>query len=174
VLQALQKSPGLELWEEYSQHSLYQYVLGKPPIYTENGKTMANPAIGFSHRLLTSSCTIDKESPAACVWSNGKLSIHVELFSIAIGVDKIPDFVKVVKEIIRVYPAPFPLISIFIRFAKATDSYMAVENSRDTAHVELTLPARVDQYNTPKMGLAACQAIIQASVKLFLYLTCVL
>lgn len=156
----------MTFFESLSQRSLHQYVFGMPLLYTEggNGRKVVSPAVGLSNRMLVSKC-FNLPDQETCAWNlDESSSVNPEGTGFAMDVKHIPDIIDDVKHILKLAPAEFPLSSIWFRFAKASDSFMAIENGRDTVHVNIMNARRVDQYNSPKMGLAAFQAIFQSLV----------
>jgi L-gulonolactone oxidase len=147
---------GMHAIEEYMMHSFYQEVVGRSPTFwTENGKTIINPAIGIGWKMMSNMCT-----PGKCAWENGNQSFLIDDTSIAVDVKDLPEIVQMIKDVILQIPAGFP-VSLAIRFYRASDAWMSPASGRNSAMIEVISTPRSDPFNASKFGLGAYQAILQ-------------
>lgn len=163
TLEANKNRPGLYALERFTELSLHSEVIGKPPIFSEDGVNIKNPANGIAWRLMSNRCH------TYCPWNNGNTSsILPEEFSVALQILNLPSAIKTIKEILEIIPTAFTMVGIFIRFSKPSDSLMAISNGHETVTLEWASPMRDNPYEDAKGGLGAYQAILQSLVHHFI------
>lgn len=148
---------GFYILQALSKLSLFEEVPGRSPIFTENGKTMCNPAIGFSHRMTSNRCNV-------CAWDHGRDSLRNMQFEVAIPLKEFMNAVKTLRQIFDEYPVEFPLNGVFFKFLRESDSLLGLNSDRDSVSIELVLAPRIDRFRKPMMGLPVEQAVTQALV----------
>jgi hypothetical protein len=159
TLQERRHTVALAAIEENTMISLYDKVVGRPPVYTEDGENIANPAVGYGWRLMANRCT-----PGFCMFENGNKSLYYDDNSMGLDVGELPGLVMTIKEILQELPLAFPVTGIAMRFNRPSENLMSVAYGRKTVVVELITHTREDPFRTPKNGIAAQQAILQAMV----------
>lgn len=65
--------------EILAESSILYQTPGFAPIYTENGITIENPAVGFPHLMLSASCSEEDAGllGEACLWSHGDINANL-------------------------------------------------------------------------------------------------
>jgi len=160
ILQNARSRVGLQSIQWFAEKSLYRQVIGKPQIYSQdNGHTLSNPATGFAWKLLQNKCT-------TCAWSFKSKSLYPEDFSISVSLDEFPKALETVKSILNEFGNHpyFYMVGVYLRFSKASDSYVATNSGQDIVDFEWISPSTRDPFNEPKYGLAVFQTIQQALV----------
>ncbi len=147
--------------EKFTELSLYTQVVGRPPIFTEDGVTLTNPATGYAWRLQSNKCS------NLCGWENGANSVNPQEFSMASDLSQFPTVFTMMKNLLAQSPTSFYMIGAFVRFSKASNALMAISSGRDTFTVEGVTPMRYDRYNTSKDGISFYQAFLQEMVRYF-------
>ncbi|KAJ6635180.1 L-gulonolactone oxidase 2 [Pseudolycoriella hygida] len=159
------------VFEIIAMSSLYKQTLGVAPIYTEDGKTVKNPAVGFADSMLSTSCNEGKAGffETACIWAHGETKSNITILDneIVIPLKRLPDFVKAVKDIVKKTPTTFPLQGMWIRFSGKSDIFMSTNYGRDSVHIEFIVMHRKKAYEEASGGLAGVQTILQNAVKQF-------
>jgi len=159
TLQGTRNEPGLFAFQEYTKLSLFEKVVGKPALFSEDGgNTLKNPAVGYAWQLLSNKCT------NKCTWENGNASVNPEESSMAFELTELPNVVRTIKSVLSQVQASFYMIGVFIRFSRPSDAYMAISSGRPTVTFEYTTAMRDDPYTTSKDGIGAYQAILQTMV----------
>lgn len=158
TLQGTRNKRGLYAIQDFTQFSIYQDVVGKPAFFTEDGRTIKNPATGYAWQLQSNKCT------NKCPWDNGNNSVNPEESSMAFEIQELPGVIKTMKSILSQIQATFTMIGVFIRFSPPSDALMAISSGRRTVTVEWATPMRRDPYGTSRDGIGAYQAILQAMV----------
>jgi hypothetical protein len=143
--------------------SLYTNVPDTIPIYSENGITVQNPAVGFYHHMYSPIC--HSEGWVQCPWLHG--DNHASILDNELSVDllKLPQLVRTVKDILSKYPTVFPVHGILMRFTGPSTSYMSNSLNRMSCAFEFYIPRRKNWYEETSVGLAAYQAIVQSLVR---------
>jgi hypothetical protein len=162
TLQGTRNKAGLFAIQDFTQFSLYQDVVGKPAFYTEDGRTIKNPATGYSWRLQSNKCT------NKCPWDNGNNSVQPEESAMAFELQELPKVINTMKSILSKVQASFTMIGVFIRFSRSSDALMAITSGRPSVHIEWATPMRRDPYGTSRDGIGAYQAILQAMVNTYI------
>jgi hypothetical protein len=157
----------LSLFEGLTKSSLIEETPGFVPIYTEDGSSVSNPAVGNYDEMFAPTCRED-ETPDGleCPWAHGKVGSNLTLLDNEVGfdLDDLPDVIFAVKQIIEQTPTIFPLQGILLRFSAASDTYMSTAYKRDTVHFEwYTWLRKTGKENAPA-SLAGYQAIMQLLV----------
>jgi len=151
---------GLYLLQLFSLRSLSQPVLGKTPLFTvenDNGTICSRP-IGFSHKMLASSCK-------DCPWKHENASeIKFEESAVAIPLSELGAAVETIGNIIKASPAHFYFTGILFRFLKPSSSLLGIDRNRESVGIEWVLAGRTDRLKKARSGLAATQALVQALV----------
>ncbi|XP_037029702.1 L-gulonolactone oxidase 5-like isoform X2 [Bradysia coprophila] len=161
----------LHAFEIAAQSSLVRDTPGFVPIYTEDGITVENPAVGFPHSMFAASCSEANAGLGgpSCFWAHGDINSNITIVDneFCIDINSLSDFVETTQDIMKTTPVAFPLTGIFIRFSGESDAYMATNFGRDTAHVEFAMWKRTDSYNKASGNLAGYQLLAQALAKKF-------
>jgi len=163
ALQATRSTTALNAFATFTELSLFTQVVGKPPVYSEDGILIKNPATGYAWRLQSNRCgngTLER-----CSWLNGAgTSIFPEESSIAFDISQFTGVMTMIRKVIREYPASFALVGIYIRFSPASPALMAISSGRTTFTVEWTTPMRRNPFTESRDGIAAYQMILQEMV----------
>lgn len=160
-LQGTKDKNGLKVLQKFTQDSLHKTIVGKPPLYTEDGKTIKNPATGYAWRLQQNKCT------NKCAWENGENSILPEESAMAFDISELPGIIKTMKSLLAQIKASFVMVGVFIRFSRPSEALMAISHGRQSVHLEWATPMRRNPYVTSRDGIGAYQAILQAMVSVF-------
>ena len=88
--------------------------------------------VGFAGDMLGSTC-----AKGECPWDFGAISRTMEL---AIAVTDLSDWMQDVRDILSVNRACFPVLGIYMRFARASDAWLASSNGQDTMMFEIHIP----------------------------------
>ncbi|HJK90204.1 MAG TPA: D-arabinono-1,4-lactone oxidase [Polyangiaceae bacterium LLY-WYZ-15_(1-7)] len=105
-------------------------------VHEEAGEPVEGQAVGFSHRMFSSTC-----EGLACPWE------HLKIFNpeVAIPVEELPRWMRRVREIVAARPACFPLNGLVIRFSAASESWLGMNAGQDVAYVELHVVRHPDE-----------------------------
>ncbi|KAG0294771.1 hypothetical protein BGZ98_001638 [Dissophora globulifera] len=101
----------------------------RPPFLTTGDGLYSSSAVGYPLSMIMSTCSPESD----CTWS----SFQVASFAVAVPIERLADAIAIIQDILRKTPFCLPLTGIFFRFSAATDTSMAVEYKRTTAHIEL-------------------------------------
>lgn len=148
---------GFHILQIASKLSLVTKVAGRSPIYTEDGKSVCTPAIGYSHRMTSNECF-------ECAWDQGNVSLRVQDFEAEVPLGEFKSALKTLRKIFEEYPVELPLNGVFVRFVKGSDGLLTTNGGRDSANIEWVLAPRADRFGKPMMGTAASHALSQALV----------
>lgn len=85
-------------------------------------------------------------------------------FRFNLDLNLLPEFITVVKDIVKKTPVVFPLQGLYMRFSGKSHDYMSTSYGRDAVHVEFYLWNRDDPYNDASASLAGYQTILQTLV----------
>lgn len=172
----------------FAKLSLIEQTPEMAPIYTEDGITVQNPAVGYAHFISSPICNGSPQGPngAACPDSQGANSLttidneQVKLVSIcdsifniffifasnrfSIALCDLADFVKTVKDILKKTPTSFPIFGIRITFSGKSNIYLSTSYGRESVNVEFRALNRKNLTNDPSGSSAGYQAIVQVLV----------
>lgn len=172
-------------FEILTESGIWTQTPGVVPIYTEDGFSVKNPAVGYPHQMYSSVCSENSAGllGTACLWAHGDIHSNITVldneysdaimriffakftfFRISIAVTDLQDFIATVKDIAKKTPTTFPVLGIIMRFSAKSDIYMSTSYQRDTVHVEFAVAKRTDAYNDASGSLAGYQTILQALV----------
>lgn len=157
--------------ESLVQSSLWKQTTSFVPIYTEDGFSVQNPAIGYAQPMLSTICSENANNifGEACPWCHGHINANITLldneFNLAFS--DLELFIDAVKDIVKKTPTAFPLQGLFFRFSGKDNNYMSTSNGRDSVHVEFNLWKRHDPYNDASASLAGYQTILQTLARRF-------
>ena len=101
-----------------------------PPIKAVNSPK--DTPVGYANRMLGSTCV-----KGECPWDLGLNSRTQEL---AIPVSKIKDWMQDVRSIIAAKKACFPVLGIYMRFAKKSEAWLASSYGEDVMMFEIHVP----------------------------------
>jgi hypothetical protein len=133
-----------------------------PPIYSEDGVRVKNPAVGYYHRMFAPIC---KETGwRRCPWHHGPDSIRLLDNEVGVDLRRLPEVVRTVRDILIKYPAVFPFQGILLRFSGPSQIHMSGSQGRESCHFEFYVVHRKNVYQNESSGLAAYQAIVQSLV----------
>ena len=93
--------------------------------------------MGLAHKMLGSSC-----EKGSCPWDFGLLSRTQEL---AIPVSKMKAWMQDVRRIIAKRKACFPVLGIYLRFAKKSESFLSPSFDEDMMMFEIHVPKETDK-----------------------------
>jgi len=150
--------------ERYAMNSLLKNTPLFVPIYTEDGRTVVNPAVGYYDLMFAPTCRDDGQTDLQCVWAHPGFNLTILDNEFSIDLQDLPRYIKQVKDILRKVPGAFPTQGILMRFSGANDIFMSNSYGRDTVHFEWYVPNREDVYKTPSASLAAFQTMSQVAV----------
>jgi hypothetical protein len=161
-IQVLGSTSTLNIIQAYSMRTLYTKVPDYVPIFTEDGSSVQNPAVGFPHRMLAATCK--NTGWYQCPWLHMPEDQHYVDNEVAVDLEDLPYLVRTVKDILTKYPAVFPIQGIRLRFSGASNTWMSFNYGRASCHFEFFFGTRYNPYENPGLGLAAFQAMLQAMV----------
>jgi len=153
----------LNVVQAYTLEALLRNMPDFVPIYTYDGITVANPAVGYYNRMFAPTC--NSTGVLQCPWFHGPNNLTQLDNEISIALEDLPAFASTLKDIVSKYAAVFPFTGILLRFSNASDTYMSVSQGRISCHFEFYMPVRKNPYSTASTGLAAYQAIMQSLVR---------
>lgn len=164
IIQTLNDSLGLQVFQVYTLASMYTDVPDFAPIYTTNGLTVSNPATGFYDVMFAPIC--QETGFWACPWFHAPNQYSFTDNEIDIDVRNLTAFAADMNQILATRTAAFPFDGVLLRFSRASETLMSTSLGRDTCHVEFYMMRRRDSYNDTSTGLASYQAILQTLVSL--------
>lgn len=128
--EVLNKSQALQCSAEKIRANLWQ-----PPVKAVDSPNDA--PVGYAHRMLASDC-----KKGECAWDQGLVNRTLE---IAISLDRFSEWVKDVQAIIDARKACFPVLGIYLRFARSGDHMLAMNSQQDVFMFEIHVPTRPDK-----------------------------
>lgn len=140
--------------------SLYQKVPGRSPIFTTNGKTFCEPAIGYSHQMLANRCV-------ECPWQHGNASVFEFEFAVIIPLSELQGSLNTMRELLQEYPMELPLTGMLFRFLPPSDGLMAINSDRPSVAIEWVLVPRKERFKNAMLGISVSQAMVQALVSYY-------
>ncbi|SMF58559.1 D-arabinono-1,4-lactone oxidase [Pseudobacteriovorax antillogorgiicola] len=108
--------------------------------------------VGFAHRMLGSTC-----AKGRCPWDFGAVSRTQEL---AIPIAELQNWMQDVRGIIAARKACFPVLGVYMRFAKASDSWLSSSHGADSMMFEIHIPKETDP-NRYEQGTEVYDEIVQ-------------
>ncbi|MFW7380781.1 MAG: D-arabinono-1,4-lactone oxidase [Oligoflexus sp.] len=94
----------------------------------------ADSPVGWAHQMLASDC-----EKGSCAWDLGLVNRTME---VAFPVEKFPQWVDEVKEVLAARKACFPILGIYLRFAKAGSHFLGLNADHDIVLFEIHIPTR--------------------------------
>ncbi|CAL8139498.1 unnamed protein product [Orchesella dallaii] len=149
---------GMFLIQGFTKLSLYQQVIGKSPIFTEDGKTLCNTAVGFNHRMVSNRCN-------ECAWNHGNASLLQQDYEIIVPLSELQGALHTLRSIMQEQPVEFPLTGIYFRFLSSSDALMSINSDQESVAIEWMLVPRADRYSDAILGLPSIQAFTQAVIE---------
>lgn len=163
----------ISILQSYMQTTLWTTVPDFVPIYTEDGVTVVNPAVGYYDKMFAPVCNDGPgNGPLQCAWGHGNVHANITILDneISLDLNDMPQFILAVKDILSKAPALFPIQGILMRFSASSDTYMSNSYGRNSVHFEWYLANRVDMYQDAVPSLAAYQTMMQTLVFINAYL----
>lgn len=157
AMQEQQNHLGYLAIQSAAKLSMYQRVPGRSPIFTSDGKTVCEPAIGYNHLMSTNRCI-------ECPWNNGNASVFNFEYAAIIPLTELQGALKTMKAILDENPIELPFTGIYVRFLPESDGLMTINSGHASVAIEWLLITRVDRFNKPMLGMPTSQALIQALV----------
>jgi len=157
----------LYLTERITQTSLIRDIPLLLPIYTEDGSTVQNPAVGYYDAMFSPTCRDDDNARLKCLWAHKGFELSILNVEIALALSDLPRFLDRVHEVLEEVPSAFPSQGVLMRFSRGSDSYMSTSWGKDVVHFEWYMANRNDLYRDPSANLAAYQTIAQIAVNIF-------
>lgn len=113
--------------QAYTQSTLLRTTPDFVPIYTYDGYTVANPAVGYYDKMFAPVCN---EGPTSfsrlqCFYAHGNVNANITILDneISLALDDMPEFITAVNDILSKAPATFPVQGILLRFSANSDTY---------------------------------------------------
>ncbi|OXA60733.1 L-gulonolactone oxidase [Folsomia candida] len=154
-----------------TQKTLTSQVPDFVPIYTEDGKTVLNPAVGYYDKMFAPICsdTSTKMSSLQCLFSHGNVYANITILDneMSVDLDELPKLINAIKDILSKAPAAFPFQGILLRFSAKSTDFMSTSYGRDSVNFEFYIANRKNMYQKAASGLAAYQAIMQLLARQF-------
>lgn len=152
----------------------YLLFLGMEPVYgreNESNLMAPWPAIGFSHRMMSSGCdceecTANDPDCRRCSWCDD-IEFSEFDYSFSMDVRNFREIIKNIRHILKNMPTSFPLYGIYMRFTQKSNALMSKCWDRDCVHVEFVSVSRNRTEEDPRFGLGAYQAIAHSLVNYF-------
>jgi len=165
ALQSSRNKLGLDAVATFTATSLHMKVVGKPPVFTEDGTHIKNPGTGYAWRLQSNKCSEDgNEGSERCSWHGDRDTILPEESSMAFDISEFTGVMNMMREVIQEYPVSFPLVGIYVRFLKASTGLVSISSGRTTFTVEWATPMRRNPFQDAKDGISAYQLMLQRMV----------
>lgn len=150
------------------EQTLYTQVPDFVPIYTEDGYTVENPAVGYFDKMFAPTCVDGPNGlhGLQCIWAHGEVNSNLTILDneIHLNLDDMPAFIAALKDIVAKAPAVFPSFGVLLRVMGNSTTYMSQAYGRDSVTIEFYIPNRVDRYNKASFSSAAYQTMMQLLV----------
>jgi len=158
----------LRVFEKYFMSTLHKQTQLFVPIFTEDGDTVTNPAVGYYDLMTAPTCRENGSQQLKCLWSHQGFNLTILDNEYSVALADIPRLVRRFQDVSNKVPTAFPFQGVIMRIAGASDIYLSGSYGRDSVHVEFFLPNRNYPNIDSGASLAGFQLIRHIMVRLCL------